>query len=48
MSSKMNIGKKVMIELQTVGEEGIVPSEFEKKNYLPWGSVTKHIQKWEE
>ncbi|MBU2052903.1 MAG: hypothetical protein V1788_01845 [Nanoarchaeota archaeon] len=46
---KQNLGKKVMIELQMVGEKGIIPSEFEEKNYLtPWGIVTKQILKWEE
>jgi len=45
---KINIGEKVMIELQKVGSEGIIPSKFERENYLPWGSVTQQIQKWEE
>ena len=45
---KQNIGKIVMMELNKVGREGIIPSKFEEKNYLQWGSVTKQILKWEE
>lgn len=44
----MNVGKKTMMELDKVKEAGIIPSEFEKRNYLPWGCVTEQILKWKE
>ncbi|MCD4770811.1 hypothetical protein K8R30_00160 [archaeon] len=45
---KQNVGKKLRMELDRVKESGLVPTEFENKAYLPFGSATKIIEKWEE
>lgn len=44
----MNIGKKLHKELQMVGANGLVPSEFERKYYLNLGDATKIMLRWEQ
>jgi len=44
----INVGKKVMMKLNRVKQEGIIPSEFEEEIYLAFGSVKEQIEKLEK